>query len=138
MTVPRLELAGTVLVLRFTQHLTLVHGLPMQSVTFYSNSMDVLWWIRSHERSIRPFVANHIRKIQMVTEPSQWQHVPKGENPTDLCTRGATPDELLEPPKWLLSEFKAGWPKMNVRSRPASLPELKTSDRKEGKMLQMF
>ena len=64
--------------------------------------------------------------------------VPTEENPADLCTRGATPDELLanslwwHGPKWLLSEDKAGWPKMDVRRRPASLPELKTSDRKEG------
>ena len=110
----------------------------MQTVTFHSDSMDVLLWIQSHGQSFRPFVANHIGEIQMVTEPSQWQHVPKGENPADLCTRGATPDELLDNslwwhgPKWLLSELKAGWPKMNVMSHPASLPELKTSDRKEG------
>ena len=74
----------------------------------------------------------------LMTEPSQWQHVQTGENPADLCTRGATPDELLENslwwhgPRWLLSEDKAAWPRMNVRSCPASLPELKTSDRKEG------
>ena len=60
------------------------------------------------------------------------------KNPADLCTRGATPCELLgnslwwHGPKWLLSEDKSGWPKMDVGSRPASLPELKTSDRKEG------
>ena len=53
-------------------------------------------------------------------------------------TRGATPDKLLgnslwwHGPKWLLSEDKAGWPKMDVSSRPVSLPELKASDRKEG------
>ena len=137
MTVPRLELAGAVLGLRLIQHLKVVLGLPMQSVTFYSDSMDALWWIRRHGRSFRPFVANRIGEIQMVTEPLQWQHVPTGENPADLCTREATPDELLENslwwhgPMWLLSEDKAGWPKMNVRSCPASLPELKASDRKE-------
>ena len=138
MTVPRLELAGAVLGLRLTQHLTLVLGLPMPSVTFYSDSMDVLWWIWGHGRSFHPFIANRIGEIQMVTEPSQWQHVPTGENAADLCTREATPDELLENslwwhgPKWLLSEDKAGWSKMDVRSRPSSLPGLKTSDRKEG------
>jgi len=78
----------------------------------------------------------------MVTEPSQWQHVPTGENPAHLCTRGATPDELSEAgwlislwwrgPKWLLSEDKADWSEMDVWSRPPSLPELRTSDRKEG------
>ncbi|XP_022800930.1 uncharacterized protein LOC111338676 [Stylophora pistillata] len=100
-------------------------------------SMDVLWWIRGHGRNFRPFVANRIGEIQMVAEPSQWQHVPTGENPADLCTRGGTTDALLENslwwhgPKWLLLEDKAGWPKMDVKSRPASLPELKTLDRKE-------
>lgn len=34
---------------------------------------------------------------------------------------------------WLLSEDNAGWLKMDEKSRPISLPELKTSDRKEGK-----
>ena len=138
MTVPRLELAGALLGLRLAQHLTLLLGLPMQSVIFYSDSMDVFWWIRGHGRSFRPFVVNRIGEIQMATEPSQWQRVPTGKNPADLCTRGATPDKLLENSlwwhdgKWLLSEDKAGRPKMDVRSPPASLPELKTSDRKEG------
>ncbi|PFX19093.1 hypothetical protein AWC38_SpisGene16531 [Stylophora pistillata] len=138
MPVPRLELAGALLGgLRLKQLLTLLLGLPMQSVTFYSDSMDVLWWIRGHGRNFRPFVANRIGEIQMVAEPSQWQHVPTGENPADLCTRGGTTDALLENslwwhgPKWLLLEDKAGWPKMDVKSRPASLPELKTLDRKE-------
>ena len=100
--------------------------------------MDVLWRIRGHGQGFRPFVANRIGAIQMATEPSQWQHVPTEKTPSDLCTRGATPDELLgnslwwHGPKWLLSEDKAGWPKINVRSCPASLPELKTSYLKEG------
>ena len=138
MTVPRLELMGAVLGLRLTQRLAHVLGLPMQTVTFYSDSMDVLWWIRGHGRSFRPFIANRIGEIQMVTEPSQWQHVAIGENPADLCTRGATPDELMENslwwhgPKWLLSKDKQSWPKMDLRSRPASLPEMKSSNRKEG------
>ena len=57
---------------------------------------------------------------------------------TNGRTRGATPDQLLgnllgwHGPRWLLSEDKAGWPEMDVSSRPTSLPELKTSDHKEG------
>ena len=51
MTVPWSELAGDVLGLRLTQHLTLVLVLPMQSVTFCSDSMDVLWWIRVMARA---------------------------------------------------------------------------------------
>lgn len=52
-------------------------------------------------------------EIQMVTELLQWQHVAKGENPADKCTRGATPHELMENSlwwhgeKWLLLKDKA-------------------------------
>ena len=118
MTVPRLELMGAVLGLRVTQHLVLVLGLPMQTVTFYSDSMDVLWWVRGHVRSFRPFISNRIGDIHMGTEPSQWQHVATGKNPADLCKRGATPDELRgdslwwQRPKWLLLKDKESWPKM--------------------------
>lgn len=47
----------------------------MQVLTFYSDSMEVLWLVCGHPRSFRPFVANCIREIQMVTEPPHWQHV---------------------------------------------------------------
>ena len=46
MTVPRLELMGAILGLRLTQSLLTVLEAPMQSVTFYSDSTGVLWWIR--------------------------------------------------------------------------------------------
>ena len=91
MTVPRLELLDMTLGLRLTQSLLTVLELPMQSVTFYSDSTDVLWWIQGCGKDFRPFVANRVGEIQMLTEPSQWQHVSTEENPADLCTRGATP-----------------------------------------------
>ena len=46
MTVPRLELMGAILGLRLTQSLLTVLEVTMQSVTFYSDGTDVLWWIR--------------------------------------------------------------------------------------------
>ena len=67
----------------------------MQSATFYFDSMNVLWWIQGYGLSFHPFVANLI-EIQMVTEPSQWHHLPTGKNPADLCTRRAALGKLLE------------------------------------------
>ena len=100
MTVPRLELMGAVLGLRLTQHVKHILEVPIQAVTFYSDSTDVLWWVRSHGRSFRPFVANCIGEIQMATDPSQWQHVVTEENPADLCTRRATPEEFSGSSLW--------------------------------------
>ncbi len=134
MTVPRLELMGAILGLRLTQRLSPVLEIPMSKVTFYSDSTDVLWWIRGHGRDFRSFIANRIGEIQMSTEPAQWQHMRTDENPADLCTRGATPSELADNclwwngPKWLL-EDKSSWPKMQIGTRPKELPEAKPSNR---------
>ena len=50
MTVPRLELVGAFLGLRLTQSLFAILGAPIQRVTFYSDSTDVLWCIRGRGR----------------------------------------------------------------------------------------
>ena len=120
----RLELMGAILGLRLTQSLLTVLEAPMQRVTFYSDSTDVLWWIRGRGKDFQPFVANRIGKIQMFTEPSQWQHASTDENPDDLCTGGATPSELAEcslwwnGPDWLTKDFSE-WSKMQVPNKQA-------------------
>jgi hypothetical protein len=100
-TIPKLELMGAVLGLRLTQSVIAVLHLPMQDVIFYSDSIDVLWWIRGRGKYFRPFVANRVGEIQSGSDPSQWQHVSTNENPTDLCTRGTSPLELAKHPLWL-------------------------------------
>ena len=135
MTVPRLELMGAILGLRLTQSLLTVLEAPMQSVTFYSDSTDVLWWVPGRGKDFRPFVANQIGEIQMFTEPSQWQHVSTVENPVNLCTRGASPSELAECSlwwnglDWLTNDFSE-WSKMKFPDRPSKMPEIRTSKRK--------
>jgi len=83
----------------------------------------------------RPFVAHRIGEIQMLFEPSQWQHVSTEENPADLCRRGATPSELAEcslwreGPEWLTREFSE-WSKIQIQNRSREMPEMKTSKKK--------
>ena len=95
-TVPRLELMGAILGLRLTQNICRVMQITVKSALFFSDSKDILWWIRGRGRDFRAFVANRVGEIQMATEPCQWQYVPTNQNPADLCTRGATPTELQE------------------------------------------
>ena len=121
-TDPRLELMGTILGLRLTQSLLTVLEAPMQSMTFYSDSTDVRWWIRGRGKDFQPFVANRIREIQMFTKPSQWLHVSTKENPADLCTRGASPSVLAGCPLWWsgpdrLKNDRSEWSKMLVPNR---------------------
>ena len=50
MTVPRLELMGAILGLRLTQKIIRILEMPMNMVTVFSDSTNILWWIRGHGR----------------------------------------------------------------------------------------
>ena len=92
MTVPRLELMGAILGLRLTQSLLTILELhvPILSVTSYSDSTDVLWWIRGRGKDFRPFVANRIGEIQMFTEPPQCRmSLPRRIQP--ICAQEVQP-----------------------------------------------
>ena len=91
----------------------------MRDVSFYSDSMDVLWWIHERGKDFRAYVANRIGEIQSSSDPAQWQHVRTDQNPADLCTRGASPTQLAESsflwegPDWL-TKGREQWPKMKT------------------------
>ena len=126
---------AAVLGLRLTQRIVSILEVLMNTVMFYSDSNDVLWWIRGHGREFRAFVANRIGEIQMNTEPAQWQHVPTDQNPADLCRRGTTPKELSDcglwwnGPVWLL-DYRDKWPKMELDNCPNDLPEKITANKR--------
>ena len=87
---PRLELMAAVLGLRMAGSISTVLNASLDQATFWSDSMNVLWWIRGRSRSFKPFVANRVGEIQTATDPKQWRYVPNNKNPADLFTRGLT------------------------------------------------
>ena len=68
-SIPRLELMAAVLGLQLARSVSNVLGLPLRQAVFWSGSMDVLWWVRGHCRSFKPFVGNRIGEIQTETNP---------------------------------------------------------------------
>ena len=67
--IPRLELMTAILGLRMTGSISRVLNASLDQATFWSDSMNVLWWIRGRSRSFKPFVANRIGEIQTTTDP---------------------------------------------------------------------
>ena len=45
-SIPRLELMGACLGNKLTQSVTQIFSIPMQEVVFWSDSTNVLWWIK--------------------------------------------------------------------------------------------
>ena len=67
-SISRLELLNAVLELRLARKLVDAFQLSMNVVTFCSDSMNLLWWIRGRSRKFKPFVVNRVIEIQSITQ----------------------------------------------------------------------
>ena len=109
----------------------------MRDVTFWSDSMNVLWWIRNQSRKLKPFAANHIGLIHSQTDTNQWRYIPTKMNIADLLTRESTVNGLAKNAAWwygpsFSNTEKETWPP-NVFNAPndakSELKKVATSDR---------
>ena len=59
-SIPRLELMAAILGIRLTESVSRVYSGGLAQAVFWSDSMNVLWWIRGRSRIFKPFVANRV------------------------------------------------------------------------------
>ena len=99
-SIPRLELMAAILGYRLTEKITKLLDVSMSTVTFWTDSMDVVHWVRGQSRAYKPFVANRISELQSNTVPDQWRFVPGKLNPADVATRGMYAGDLIGENPW--------------------------------------
>ena len=133
-SIPRLELMGAILGLRLAFSVVKVLKVDMKSLMFWTDSMNVLWWIRKPSRGFKPFVANRIGEIQSSTNPQQWRHVSTKENPADLPTRGTLVVNLKDNALWwsgpeFLKLRENDWPKSKIEVNEETLSEVRKQDK---------
>ena len=114
-SIPRLELMGAVIAIRLATSVAKALEIAMDSVVFWSDSMNVLWWIRTHSRILKPFVANRVSEIQAGSSPSQWMYVPTSLNPADVVSRGQSSAAIAQNDLWwsgppYLVQHEESWP----------------------------
>ena len=90
----RLELMAAVVRLRLAEAIGNILNIPKHEWLFWSDSVNVLYWIRGCSRKFKPFVVNCVGEIQSLTNPEQWRHVPTKQNPADQLTRGLSVSTL--------------------------------------------
>ncbi|UYV75423.1 hypothetical protein LAZ67_13000216 [Cordylochernes scorpioides] len=77
----------------------------------------VLAWIKTIARTLPTFVGNRVSEIQTSRQIQEWRHVPSGENPADLASRGVLGSMIgssrlwWKGPSWLILS-RDQWPKM--------------------------
>ena len=59
-SIPRLELMGAFVGVRLTKRISTTLDIPMSTTVFWSDSVNVLWWVRRRSRQFKPFVANRV------------------------------------------------------------------------------
>ena len=93
-------------------------SINVSRVICWTDSTDVLYWVRNQSRKFKTFVANRVGEIQETTNPEQWHHVPGHKNPADLATRGMNIHDLAESKLWLegpqfLLQNEESWPQQD-------------------------
>ena len=127
-SIPKLELRGAVLGLRVSKVVSSALDIPISQHFFWTDSMNVVYWVRSQAKNFTSDVASKIGEIQEATTPTQWRHVPGILNPADLATRGLKANELASSSKWwhgpeFLTQSIETWPVTKLAGQP-ELPGL--------------
>ena len=75
-SIPRLELLGALLGLRFTRQVCSTLKIPTNGVTYWVDSMNVGYWIQGQSREYKLFIAHCVGEIHEFSAPNHWHYVP--------------------------------------------------------------
>ncbi|XP_064638330.1 uncharacterized protein LOC135494343 [Lineus longissimus] len=122
-SIARVELCGAVigtrLVKKVIKPLESGRGAKQLMVTYWTVSMNVLFWICRPGKQFKPYVANRVGEIQERTSTDQWRHIPTKLNPADISSRGMAVEELARSQLWwespsFLKESESNWPEKKI------------------------
>ena len=72
-TIPRLELAAATVSIRLNKVLSKEFELPVDTITFWKDSMTVIRYIGNESKRFHTYVANRVSFIREDSSPSQWR-----------------------------------------------------------------
>ncbi|KAL4714923.1 hypothetical protein ACJJTC_016664, partial [Scirpophaga incertulas] len=131
-TISRLELQAALVAARLASTLCEAHRNKPTRRFFWSDSKNVLGWLRSDAKSFTPFVAHRVADIHQLTSIKEWRWVPTILNVADDATR-ADVVVPLDGSRWLvgpefLKSHPNDWP-LDPHYNNISTDELKPSVR---------
>lgn len=120
-SIPRLELCAAQLLARMVHHYCSIMPIGIESVHLWTDSRDVLCWLRDHPARWEVYVANRCADIQTLLPNAYWHHVRSAENPADVASRGIPPDLLGDFSQWW---HGPGWLTASLHPWPTELDNL--------------
>ena len=132
LTIPKLELKAAVQGVKLSQEIDKAIKVPISEHIFWSDSMNVLYWVRSPSRRFKTDIGTKVAEIHALTSGSQWRHVPGRINPADKPTRGMSAADLADCKEWwcgpeFLNQHEDNWPRRDIVVPTQLLGETKRS-----------
>ncbi|XP_062557852.1 uncharacterized protein LOC134222705 [Armigeres subalbatus] len=140
LSIPRLELQAALIGSRLARTLSEALTIYITRRFFWSDSQDVLCWIRSDHRRYSPFVAFRVSEILELTEMTEWRYVPTDLNVADNGTKWKGLPNLKPQARWFngpqfLYLAEDHWPRTSKGSgttdlelRPSAMAHFTASD----------
>ena len=102
MTIPNLELQAAVYGAQLAQFVKDEMEIEIHKQVFWSDSMTVLYSLRTPEIRHRIFIANRLAKNLDVSSTQDWFYISSTRNPADDGTRGHNVHQMSVNSRWLL------------------------------------
>ncbi|CAB0044027.1 unnamed protein product, partial [Trichogramma brassicae] len=123
MTIPRLELRAALLASRLFQHIADGIGVSIENCHAWSDSRIVLHWLRSQGPTGNSVVDDYVAHIQELSRGVTWHHVPTGDNPADIASRGSRAQDLVTSQLWIMGpdwhrQPESAWPARQPNEDP--------------------
>lgn len=131
LTVPRLELNAMLLLskLMLKVYNTLKIKININNVHLFSDSQIALAWLAIDPTKLNAYVGNRVKLIQEQTQQWSWSYVNTRDNPADLVSRGADPQEIAANQMWWHGPDFLQNSRYELKNKndnyPEDLPELK-------------
>ena len=100
LSMPRLELYGAYLLSKQIRQVRKALSITLDLVHVWTDSTIVLHWLDGSPRRLKTFVGNQIASILELLPTQLLRHVPSGENPADIASRGLLPKDLVNCDLW--------------------------------------
>ncbi|XP_055633280.1 uncharacterized protein LOC129773662 [Toxorhynchites rutilus septentrionalis] len=99
-TLPRLELCASVLLARLIANVQSIINVTIFEIHAWTDSQVVLAWLKGGASKWKTFVANRVAEITTHLPAINWDHINTQQNPADLISRGAIPEQLRDNSLW--------------------------------------
>ncbi|XP_053692180.1 uncharacterized protein LOC128740643 [Sabethes cyaneus] len=100
LSIPRLELQAAVIGARLAGNIASSHRIKISQQIFWTDSRDVVCWIRSDHRRFSQFVAFRVSELLETTRVNDWRWVPTRLNVADDGTKWQRLPDLRPTSRW--------------------------------------